>query len=263
MRARIERSVVPGRLASVVLVFLALLVVACTSKREARPKPQPSAAPSAMPATFKPSAESGILLPTSKEMTATWKGKRVILEHFRVSGGCFSGPIHSRGIYVTEDGLVFSFQYKLPEDVNEIAEPCDIRDLRDGSPEQDECFHHASTLRAKLEPSLLGALELDLARVVESERVELLRGGAGHGDSVLAVPGRGYKGSSLEIAWCRLGNGSQLLSPEARWIFTVFRRIRRASGRGWGGTDDNCPSSMGLKKEEIAPGVPAWWSYEE
>src|SRR6185503_12663748 len=111
----------------------------------------------------------------------------------------------------------------------------------------------------KLEPTLLGALQLDLVR---GERIEVP---GVSGDTILEVPGRGYDGRPLEIAWCKDTSASQLSSPEATWIFTVFRRIRRALGQPF---DLACPGLLTaegtwqMKRKEIVPDVLAWWSFE-
>jgi hypothetical protein len=192
-------------------------------------------------------------------MVATLAGKRVVLAQSAGSSG--SGPTQGRGIYVTDDGLVFSYAYELPEDETQTVTPCDIRKLTVGSPERYECLHHSSELRAKLEQALLSPLLLDLARIAESERVEwpypIYDGGAAR----LLVPGRGYNGSALELAVCDGSGSSQLSSPEASRIIRVLRQVRRALGRGWVYVND-CPDYWEPRKE-ITPGVRAWWSYEE
>ncbi len=251
------------------LIALTMVAAACTFKRESRPKPLASAVQPAGPATFKPSSEPGILLPTSPEMTATWGGKRVILKESSGGQGCF-GPFHSTGIYVTDDGLVFSYVYESPDLSSEDGATCEIRRYEAYSPEWYACLLHDSKLRAKLEPTLLGALELDLARVTDSERLALAQGNGGdYFGTVLQVPVRGDERGPLTLASCS-DITWQVNSPEANWIFTVFRRLRRALGLRWIG---NCPtrevpgdrptrrSIVPLK--EITPGVLGWWwSYD-
>jgi hypothetical protein len=203
-------------------------------------------------------------------MTATWSGKRIILAQHGGGGGPWEN-YGGWGIYVTDDGLVFSYVYEPPDEYFENATPCDVRQVRAGSPEQYECLHYDSKLRAKLEPTLLGALELDLARVTASERVEVQQIVYDGGSVVLDVPGRGYKGSALEIAACNNGGDVawQRSSPEASWIFTVVRRLRRALGGAWS-LVAACPEPLTadgrwdpVKRKEIVPGVLAWWSNEE
>jgi hypothetical protein len=241
-------------------IVLALVAMPCACKREAQPKPQASAVPSVIPAAYKPSSEAGISLPTNAAMTASWSGKRVILEK-RGGGVGVAGPLQGGGLYVTEDGFVFSYAYELPIAMTGSVQSCDFRRFKAGSSERYACLHRDSKLRARFEPSLLNSLKLDLARVAESERVEVQLRGRDGGSSTLEVPGRRDDGTPLEIASCNNEGVWQLSSPESDRIFSVFRRLRRALGGPWRfvGT---CQDFWEPRKE-IFPGRLAWWAYEE
>jgi hypothetical protein len=251
---------VPRRIRSCHYSVLALVAVAWPScKREIEPSPSASAAPSTAPARYKPSSEQGILLPAAPGMTAPTAGKRVILEVAGGSGAAW-GPNRVGGMYVTEDGLVWSYPSRVPDAGLSANPPCDIWKLQEGSPERYECMHQHSKLRARLERPLLDALRLDLGRVTESERIEWGSGMLDGGYVVVEVPGRGHNGSPLEIAACGTKPAWQLTSPDAARIFGFFRRLRRALGgasRFVGACADVEP------RREIAPGVVAWWSYED
>jgi hypothetical protein len=171
------------------------------------------------------------------------------------------GPAQSRGVYVTEDGLVFSYSYQLPDDAREPAAPCDVRKLEAGSAEQSECLRSNSQIRAKLEPSLLSALLLDLTRISYRERIEWRYIAHDAGEARLEVPGRGHDGRNLELASCTGTGASQLDSPEGRRTIGVLRRIRRALGREWRNVSGCHPSWE--QRKELAPGVVAWWSPQD
>jgi hypothetical protein len=163
-------------------------------------------------------------------------------------------------MYVTEDGLVWSYPSTVPDAGLPANALCDMSKLQQGSPERYDCMHQHSKLRARLESVLLDALKLDLGRVSESERIEWGSGSLDGGYVVLEVPGRGRNRSPLEIAACGTNPAWQLTSPDAARIFGFFRRLRRALGGAWrfvGACADVEP------RREIAPGVVAWWSYED
>jgi hypothetical protein len=245
------------RFVRVLSLALALVAAPFACKREAKPKPQAGAILSAALVTYKPSAEPGIRL-TVGGAKAALAGKRVVLTLIRGSSG--SGASQGEGLYVTDDGLVFSYTYELPEDETQPVTPCDIRRFKAGSPELYECLHRSSELRAKLDQAFLSSLLVDLARVAESERVEWPYPIYDGGGARLEVPGRGYKGSALDLASCGSSNW-QLSSPEASRIINMFRRLRRALGGRWRSVSE-CPDYFEARKE-IVSGVRAWWSYEE
>jgi hypothetical protein len=245
-------------------LFVLALVGALACKREAPPKPGTSAVPSASPIStmeaflkFKPSTEPEILDFVGTE--TPWAHKRVILE--QTTGLEREGSYEREGYFVTDDGIVYEYSYRLSAGGPDAGTPCDVRKLEGGSPELYECLHARSQIVGRLEPLLLRSLLVDLTRVAESKRVEWKYITPAGGQTVLEVPSRGYRGGALEIAWCKVDGASQQSSPDATRIINAFRRIRRALGRGRGFVAF-CPHYWEPRKE-IAPGVRAWWAQDD
>jgi hypothetical protein len=172
-----------------------------------------------------------------------WASAHSLVDYLKLPRPSCTGATPTKsGAYIDTNGRVWTYAH--------AATQCHGESGETSARAAAACRFATSKLVARVSPGALRELKKVVARARYTRHVGALEQ---YYEETLLVPGaRTRDGKALLVAGCTPG-GSQLDSPEGKFIVELFRHVRRAAK-----LRTHCRGIVGASGE-LAPGLRAWW----